>query len=303
MLLTFNRPEHVRKRATELAALPDSVVEIFVVDNHSEIPAESVIGVADPRIRIIRTEENRGAVARNLAFREATGDVVIALDDDVFGLDTAGIGAIRAAMHDPKVGAVNFRIANPETGAPMNWCHHYDVDTHWMTDFVTNEMSEGAVAIRLRCLQEVGLYPENFFISHEGPDLAFRLLNHGYKVLYDPAVLVYHEPAEQGRASWRRYYFDTRNMFWLAARNYPFWYGTRKILVQTGALFVYSVRDRHIRHWIRGMAHGIAGLRNAISERQRPKRSTMQLIREIEANRPPIAKLLRRRLFRRGVQI
>lgn len=303
MLLTFNRPEHVRKRAAELAALPTSVIEIFIVDNHSEIPAESVIDVADPRIRIIRTERNRGAVARNLAFREAAADVIVALDDDVFGLDAHGIAGIAAAMQDPKVGAVNFRIADPQTGRPMNWCHHYDVDTHWAKHFVTNEMSEGAVAIRRHCLLEVGLYPESFFISHEGPDLAFRLLNHGYAVIYNPDVLVCHEPAEQGRASWRRYYFDTRNVFWLAARNFPFWYGARKIFVQTGALFVYAVRDRHVWHWLRGMVHGMTGLGLALSQRQRPKPSTMRLVHEIEANRPPLAKQLRRRVFRRGVQI
>ena len=303
VVLTYNRPHLIPQRVRELSQLGPAVREIFIVDNDSQVPASSVCDGSDPRVRFIRTEQNLGAVARNRAFAVVTADIVVCLDDDVYGLDDAAVATLVAKFAQPDLGAVNFRVADGSTRGPINWCHHYDVDTHWRQAFVTNEITEGAVAFARIPLQAVGGYPESFFISHEGPDMAFRLLNRGYAVVYDPDVIVYHEPEQAGRVSWRRYYYDVRNLFWLAARNYPLLYALRKIVVQAGALLVYAIRDGYARYWLRGVLHGLRGLPSALRERERPKPATMRLIRQIEANRPPLAKLLRRRLFRKGVQI
>ncbi|WP_157994460.1 glycosyltransferase family 2 protein [Peristeroidobacter agariperforans] len=303
VLLTFNRPDHIRQRVREVCALGPLVGEILVVDNCSNVPAAEACDVADGRLRFIRTQENLGAVARNRAFEIASGEIIICLDDDVFGLTDGTLDHLLERFRDPSLGAVNFRVADPISQKPMNWCHHYDVDSCWQRSFVTNEISEGAVAFSRRALEQTGFYPESFFISHEGPDMAFRLLNQSFRVEYDPAVVVFHEPATEARVSWRRYYYDTRNVFWLVARNFPLFYGLRRLVRENGALFVYAVRDGYLRYWFKGCLHGIGGLGRAFRERRKPLPQTMRLIKHIDSHRPPLWKVIKRRVFRRGVQI
>lgn len=303
VLLTYNRPDHIKQRVREVSELGSLVREILVVDNCSKTPAAEVCDSSDSRLRFIRTEENLGAVARNRAFEVAAGDIIICLDDDVYGLTDASLQCLVAIFQDPKVGAVNFRVADPITHTAMNWCHHYDVEHYWRSRFLTNEISEGAVAFSRRALQATGFYPENFFISHEGPDMAFRLLNNSFSVLYESEVLVFHEPASEARVSWRRYYYDTRNLFWLVARNFPMIYGLKRIVREAGALFIYAIRDGYLSYWFKGCFHGIYGLRRAFRERRTPHSATMRLIRDIDSHRPPLWKVIKSRVFRKGVQI
>ena len=57
--------------------------ECIVVDDASEVPVATLVPSGDPRIRVVRLEENRGvAVARNIGARAARGDLVAFLDDD-----------------------------------------------------------------------------------------------------------------------------------------------------------------------------------------------------------------------------
>ena len=148
-----------------------------------------------------------------------------------------------------------------------------------------------------------GLYTEYFFISHEGVDLALRLWENGFKVIYSPDISVRHCHAAQGRKSWRRYYFDTRNQFWLVARHLPALYGLYYLLRGILPMAAYSLRDRHFLYWLKGMADGLLGMGRALGERRVLSRQTMAIIRSINRNRADWRYLARKRLLRRGVSI
>jgi len=82
----FNAAEHI---ATALEALISQTwknTEILVVDDLSSDATPDIVSAfseRDPRIRLIRAQENRGSyVARNLALREATGEFVTTHDSD-----------------------------------------------------------------------------------------------------------------------------------------------------------------------------------------------------------------------------
>jgi len=104
---------------------------------------------------------------------------------------------------ESSIGAVNFKVLEEGTGRVANWVHHRSVEAYADAEFDTYEITEGAVAFRRSILQRVGGYPATFFLSHEGPDLAFRIMNHGARVIYSPAVSVTHSFAPEGRPSWR----------------------------------------------------------------------------------------------------
>jgi GT2 family glycosyltransferase len=302
VVLTFNRNHLLARLLADLERFSARGAEILVVDNASTEPAEAVTR-AHPRVVCIRAPHNLGAAGRNLGFAAARGDIIVCLDDDVFDLSAHALDVLDGLFRDAQVGAVNFKVLEEGTRRVVNWVHHRRVEQYCDATFDTYEITEGAVAFRRTVLAKVGGYPESFFLSHEGPDLAFRIMNHGARVIYSPGLDVTHCFAPEGRKSWRNYYFDTRNTLWLAVRNLPMFYGGWLVLRQTFAMFVYSIRDGHLRWWAKGVWDGIRGLRAALRERQGLSKDAFRRIRDIDRFRPPIVYLLRKRLSKSGMRL
>lgn len=295
LVLTYNRNRHLEKLLQELEKFADAGVEVIVVDNHSDCPA-AVVTNKRSWIRTVRTSANLGAAGRNVGFRAARGRYVICLDDDIRGLELSALEFLRSTFSDSRVSAVNFRVIEEGTGRLVNWVHHRDPEKSAHVPFDTYEITEGAVAFRRSCLDRVGGYPEAFFLSHEGPDLAFRLMNLGTRVTYCPAITVVHSFAAEGRTSWRNYYFDTRNTLWLAARSLPLGFGLGVVVRQVGAMLLYAIRDRNVLWWAKGLADGLLGLPRAWRERVALSADTMTRVREIDRHRPSMVFMLKQRL-------
>ena len=299
-ILTYNRSLLVSDLLASLRLIRFRPLEIIVVDNHSSDDTEKVVRGIDPRVTYIRTERNLGVGARNLGMSAAKGDIIITLDDDVFGLKDGDIESIRRMFSEsPDLGAINFKVVDPVEGKLCNWVHHCDSEKYSDKEFLTYEITEGAVAFRKEALELAGYYPDMFFLSHEGPDLAFRMLESGFRVAYSGKIAVTHCAASEGRSSWRNYYFDTRNQLWLAARNMPLSYLSLYLLRGLSAMFIYSVRDGYLRYWMKAIFDGLKGLPEVIKQRKVLSKSTMKVIRCIDSNRPNIFRLIKSRIFRK----
>jgi len=302
VILTFDRPDALRLVLGDLAKLATPGLEVIVVDNCPEKPATAVIGEF-PFVKLVSATKNLGAEGRNLGLEVAQAEIIVCLDDDVSGLTDAGLAALDPVFQDPAIGAVNFKVIEYGTWELTNWVHHCDADPYSERVFDTYEITEGAVAFRRSALKKSGLYPEGFFLSHEGPDLAFRIIDAGYRVIYSPATQVIHAYSPRGRTAWRNYYFDTRNTLWMVVRNLPFWYGLRTLLRQTLAMMVYAVRDRFFLWWLRGLWDSIRGLPERFRQRKKISRSAMRYIKLIDSNRPGLVTLIRRRLFQTRIKL
>jgi GT2 family glycosyltransferase len=279
-------------------------LEIIVVDNYSEDDTQQMITLSYPFVRYIRTNKNIGTAARNLAMKSAEGSILITLDDDILGIKDADIHSlVRLFCARPLLGAVNFRVLSLNTGRVANWVHHCQWEHYHTREFLTYEITEGAVAFRKAAVKAAGFYPTSFFISHEGPALALRILDAGFQVIYSPLVTVNHVFAEEGRPSWRRYYYDTRNQVWLAARCLPLQYACMYLLRGLFAMLIYAVRDGFVSSWLKGLVDGLAGLGQALRERRVLTAETMRIVKTIDSMRPPLRYMIARRLFRKGIDL
>ena len=301
LVLTYNRNHLLAMLARELEHFSQDGAEVIVVDNFSDQPATDVTGEF-PWIINLRAPSNLGAAGRNLGFQAATGDIVICLDDDIAELSADAMERLDALFSDPRVAAVNFKVVDQETRQIVNWVHHREVEHFGDKTFDTYEITEGAVALRRAALKTSGGYPESFFLSHEGPDLAFRLMNDGFRVTYSPLVSVVHSFATEGRTSWRNYYFDTRNTLWLATRNLPWTYGTRVVLRQTISMLIYAIRDGYGRWWLKGLIDGVRGIRRELKDRKCLTREAFARVRAIDKYRPSLIYVIRKRLPRRDLK-
>jgi GT2 family glycosyltransferase len=294
----------LEKLLWSLGCLSVNSHEIIVVDNDSDDGTGQMIAGNFPSIKYMRTEKNLGVAARNLGLSAASGEIVVTLDDDVFGLDVDSMDAIdQLFSRDPALGAVNFRVTNGTDETVCNWVHHCRPELYQDSEFPTYEITEGAVAFRKKALEIAGSYVPYFFISHEGPDLALRLWDNGFKVLYSPRISVKHYHAAENRTTWRRYYFDTRNLFWLVARNLPFVYGFFLLSRGVSAMLLYSVRDGYLLYWLKGVRDGIKGLKQALEDRKVISKQTMDIVKLIDKKRPGFWYLAKKRLFKKGVRI
>jgi GT2 family glycosyltransferase len=305
VILSYNRRQLLRKLLSSLAHIKHSPHEIIVIDNGSEDLIAKDIKLEFPDIVVFEMDENVGAArGRNRGISESSGDIIITLDDDISGIDDKSIlKLIEIFKNDQKIAAVCFKILEAGGDEAINWCHHYGIEEFSDKTFVTNEISEGAVAFRKSALAMTGLYPDSYFISHEGADLACRMMNKGFRVIYCPDIIVQHFHSEIGRADWRRYYFDTRNLIWLVVRNYSFMYGFKRLSIGLLAMLVYSIRDGYIRYWLKGIFDGVVGLKVEYKHRNPMTRGTLRMVKDIEKNRPSLLTMARKRLFRRGVKI
>ena len=257
-----------------------------------------------PGVTYLRTTANIGVAARNMGIQRSQADIVVTLDDDISGITSDDIAYLVGQFENHhKLGAMNFKVVDHATGSLSNWVHHRNQDEWAGRRFTTYEITEGAVAFRRMVFEKSGYYPEHFFLSHEGPDLAFRIMEAGYDVVYSPMVTVLHRHSRLGRQAWFNYYYDTRNLLWLAARNFPISYSARYLARGTLSMLAYSLRDGYLRYWIKAMIDGVSGLRSEANRRSVLSKDTMTKIREIDRTKPPLTAQIRSRLFRKSTRL
>lgn len=302
VVLTYNRKDRVEQHVKFFAKLSYNPLEIIFVDNFSDERIEDVVSLEN-RAYVIRNSSNSGAVGRNSGILEAKGEIIITLDDDVYGLTDQQLFDLVDRMDTLDIAAVNFRIQEEGTLRIINWCHPYCEEKYSDQILETMEISEGAVAFRREAIQQVGVYPEYFFISHEGPDLAFRFINAGWRLIYCPSITVTHACDPRSRPSWRRYYYDTRNQLWLVLRNMPFWYGVKYLTIGWGAMFIYALRDGFVRYWLKAIWDSIRAAPRALGDRTPPTPQARRRWRIIQREKPGFWEMARKRLFCKGVRI
>jgi hypothetical protein len=114
----------------------------------------------------------------------------------------------------------------------------------------------GACAIRRSAYTEAGGLPDLFFYGHEETDLAWRLMDRGYRLEYDGTAKMCHHSLPNARHdAFRRQ--DGRNRVLLARRNLP-WPLAAVYLADWMALTVARSRGRlgSLKPWFAGFAEG-----------------------------------------------
>jgi GT2 family glycosyltransferase len=264
-------------------------VEIIVVDNNSTDGTDVLMKKYGDRIVYLRRSGNGGAVARSDGMRAARGEIVVTLDDDVHLLRDDELRRIIDFFDaHPAAAAVNFKIVDDRAHQlmPFHWYHPRPHERWAEETFETDYISEGAVAFRRAALEVAGYYPEDFFISHEGIDLALRLVNAGFAVFYTGGVAVVHKYSLLERASWRNAYYNTRNYIWLVVKYDPFpavvWHLAYRLLTT----LAFCLRSGHFLWYLRAVRDGFLGLPRQLRSRRPLTPDARRRLRDIRRLKP-----------------
>jgi GT2 family glycosyltransferase len=284
------------KRLKELAECLDSVLrqeygnlEIIVVDNHSEEDVAGLVHARSSAIRLIELPANLGACGgRNAGIREARGQILITIDNDVSFASPFDVGKVVQAFEDhPDFHVLAFRICDVATGKlrVREWCHPRDWKEFGGTEFETYFFGEGASAFRREVFDVAGLYWEPLFIGNEGYDLTLRIFNHGFRILYCPRVAVSHSMSPDTRPQNRPFYIYTRNYIWIAYKDFPLLEGIRYVIPKLLMMAFFAVRAGRLVPLLRGAWEGFSGLKR-IERRTPSSRTTIAQLAELERSRP-----------------
>lgn len=162
--------------------------------------------------------------------------------------------------------------------------------------------SGGASLYRVKMLQEVGLFDEDFFAYYEDVDLSFRGQLAGWKVAYVPAAVAYHQiGATSSRIKGFAAYQTLKNLPLLLFKNVPgryfFRVSWRFVLAET-LFFGRAFTRGHGWSAIKGKTMGIylvfAGFKKRRQIQRSKKVSDEYIWNRMVHDLPPNAKALRK---------
>jgi GT2 family glycosyltransferase/glycosyltransferase involved in cell wall biosynthesis len=190
---------------TALAGNPDN--EIVVVDNGSSDGSADFVRQRYPQVKLVALKENLGfGGGSNAGFRAARNDVVVLLNSDM-RVAPDFLAPLLEGFHDPEVFAVSCQIffSDPkklreETGLTQGWWQDGGLHVSHRIDPAVDDLfpcfygGGGSCAFDRQKFLELGGFDEllaPFYL--EDTDLGYMAWKRGWKVLYQPRSVVYHE--------------------------------------------------------------------------------------------------------------
>lgn len=220
IILSLDRGEDT-VAAIESALAQEGVdLRIYVVDQGSADHTLALIrklAETRPELHLEELGRNIGVPGgRNLATRLGSAPIVVSLDNDAEFEHKATLATVAAYMNgDPSLAAAGFRIMNHFTGEDDwgSWCYPPELKPSAGESFYAVQFCGCGHAIRRSAFEQVGGYEEDLFFIGEEIDLAYRMLNRGYRIKYLPDIRVRHKVAPEQRVAWGtgRFYYAVRN--------------------------------------------------------------------------------------------
>jgi cellulose synthase/poly-beta-1,6-N-acetylglucosamine synthase-like glycosyltransferase len=170
---------------------PSDRLQLLCVDNASTDATPRILAEYGERLTVVGEPRRGPAAARNRGLREARGEVVAFTDADCI-VDRGWLRALVRPLGDPAVGAVGGRILSRR---PANVVERFGERIHDHERALTVCRPPYAItmnwASRRGVLEEVAGFNEDL-LRCEDVDLSYRILQSGYRLLYEPMATVYH---------------------------------------------------------------------------------------------------------------
>ena len=236
--LNYNQTQVTGEFLRSLRSVTYPNLEVIVVDNDSAVDPTSEIKNEYPAAVVIRSPKNLGFTGgNNLGMKEANGEYVFIVNNDTEVTETIFERMLDGFDVDERVGVVSPKIRyydqpdriqfagfteiNPFTGRNRGIAH-LEVDRGQHDQGSFSPYAHGAaMLVKREVIDNVGVFPELFFIYYEELDWSSQITRAGYKIYYQPTALIFHkESITMGRESAIKAYYHNRNRILFMRRNF-----------------------------------------------------------------------------------
>lgn len=270
-IITYNSEKKLPDCLASLAKqdYPKELVDLIIIDNNSIDQSAAIAKQSPISARLLENSENAGfAKANNQAYelaRELGDDYLVLLNDDTIVEPDWLSKLIALAESDEKIGAVQAKLllwpekglinsyGNALTFLGFGYCNLYRQPDKAGRPFEVPYPSGGVVAIKMPALEKIGLFDDALFMYHEDVDLGWRLRLTGWKIMLEPAAVVYHKYSF-AKASYKYYYME-RNRFYVSRKNFKIatliLFFPAHLAMELG-LFFFAAKNGWLKEKLRG---------------------------------------------------
>lgn len=238
---------------------------IIVVENGSTDNSLEILQTKYPSVEVVALSKNHGfAGGVNAGIKKAMDDGAeyVALFNNDAVADKAWLKHLADFLDkNDSVGIVTCKILDAKNdfldstgdiytvwGLPYPRGRKEPAGNKYDEDTIIFGASGGASLYRVKMLQEIGLFDEDFFAYYEDVDLSFRAQLAGWKIAYVPAAKAYHQiSATSSRIKGFATYQTLKNLPLLMWKNVP-----AKLMLHVFPRFVFL----YFMIWGRALSRG-----------------------------------------------
>ncbi|MEM7384233.1 MAG: glycosyltransferase [Verrucomicrobiota bacterium] len=205
-IATHNRLDELRRTCEVLHQLDPPPDEIIICADRCTDGTAAFIRKAYPKVRFFENEVARGSIyVRDFIIRQATGDILLTLDDDSYPIEQDFITHLRDLFRDhPEIGVASFPQRTeefPETldqkdFGPARYVSHY---------------INAASAVRRSVYLELEGWTVDFEHMYDEPDYSLQCLQHGYHTYHATHLTIRHHWSGRNRSELANHHRHARN--------------------------------------------------------------------------------------------
>lgn len=210
IVLNYNGIHYIGDCLTSILDTDYPNFEVLFIDNASNDGSPQYVekNFVDHRMRIVIHEQNFGfAEGNNRGVKYAQGEFIALLNNDTKVTRSWLTELIKIMKRDPQIGVAQSKLLRMDNPKLFDTCGHMltqfgftiergvgEVD-NGQYDYIANILGAkgAAMIIRRKLIEEIGLFDPDYFALREETDLCLRVWLRGYRVVFIPKSLVYHD--------------------------------------------------------------------------------------------------------------
>lgn len=242
IILNWNRYQDVSKLIRKLKKQTFNNFETIVVDNASTDNTVLYLRRYFPDVKIIRMTRNLGIFSKNLGFKNALGEYLIAFDSDVVINNDCVEKFVQKLKKNKNLGIACASVYEQETKRYLG--PNRSLNGNNRVGYEVFFFNGSAIAITKELFKKVGGYSKDYFICLEELEWATRVLECGYNVCCFTDIIVYNKKSTKG-AEYRdkQGYWYCRNWIWFYAQYIPFYEIPRFMLLHMNSFLVKTKKN------------------------------------------------------------
>lgn len=242
LIVTWNRRRELPRAIESALSQTCPSFEVVVVDNASTDGTAAEVRARFPQVTMVEAGHNLGCPSgRNFGFQHCRGKYIYCLDDDGWLKPDAVERAVGRAEAEPRIAVVMSRIHETgEDGVVRRLPENRDEPVY------QSSFCGGCSLIRREAIDQVGVFPDDFFRQAEEEDLAIRLLDAGWFCFLEPESVMFHAPSPVGRNSKAFLYYGLRNTNKTGLRVWSFPWCALRPLVNLGHALRFMFTHRYV---------------------------------------------------------